>query len=386
MLPKMAGNTLTIFGNTLTIFRHTFWDILLPTSDVLGDINFAVSAFLFQKYDIGCLMLLPVALNMAFQFYKWFTGDHDTQKGKRFTWLLLVLNLWPQYQVVKLISLILRGKGKAIWEPVQDKIKKDLLFMEPLIEAIPEFFVSFTVFSMLLDGHVPVEDHGGLWGEFGMSSVIWNGNTTVIKDVFGDQTLGISNNIMFPLKVLVSALRGVKSMVEYLSNGPLQLTSDTECGKLVVLTSMGAYVVSSFIGKSLYLWLIVGAIEHLLKGTHGIVGFLIAFILFIAFPMIISIGPLARVVGFRKSGKMYLIHPEILMLSLITEYVPGPSCWYTQRNHLNANEISISRSISWNRMFYNQVIFFFRVYPFCIVHIYRLCFPDGSDESIKSRE
>ena len=66
--------------NTFTILQHTFFDILLPTSDAFGDIIFATSAFYYQNYGIGCLMILPVVINMAFQFYKWTSTDHDSQK------------------------------------------------------------------------------------------------------------------------------------------------------------------------------------------------------------------------------------------------------------------------------------------------------------------
>ena len=139
-----------MIGNTLTVFQHTVFDILLPTSDVFGDINFAISAFSNDHPFIGSLMIFPVLVNIFFNLYKWSSTDHDTQKEKQFTWILALFNLWPQYQVVKLLLKIFRGKSEDVWKPVQDRIKKELSYIEPFIEAIPQLFVQMCVFVFLL--------------------------------------------------------------------------------------------------------------------------------------------------------------------------------------------------------------------------------------------
>ena len=195
--------------NIITILQHTIFGILLPTSDAFGDINFAISAFFSQNPGIGCLMILPVVLNMAFGFYKWFSTDHDTQKEKRFTWLLVVLNLWPQYQVLKLILLILSRKSKDIWKPVQDKIKREISFIEPFIEAIPQFFVSAAVFNLLINRSLLYFDSPGEL--VGLSKHIWEGNDTEIRQVFGAKTLGIDNNIICLLYTSPSPRDGLLS-------------------------------------------------------------------------------------------------------------------------------------------------------------------------------
>ena len=370
--------------NIITILQHTIFDILLPTSDAFGDIKFAISAFYSQNPGIGCLMILPVVLNTAFTFYKWFSTDHDTQKEKRFTWLLVVLNLWPQYQVLKLILLILREKSKDIWEPVQDKIKREISFIEPFVEAIPQFFVSAAVFNLLIirSRSIEFDDTAAF---FGLSGHIWEVNE--IKQVFGATTLGIDNKIMFPLSMMISTLSGVKSIVDYLSNGPMKMTSDGKCGKAVVLLSMLMYVLSCFAGKSCVLSLIVQIAEF---DIHVMWIFLISITILIVFPILISIGPLSRVVGFRTCTKMFFNHPELFVLPLVTEYTPGPidgaehyssccrccNCWSCctwsscckQCKPVKTNKINISTSMSWNRMLYNQVIMLPQ-YTFYIIYV-----------------
>ena len=76
--------------NILITIRLTVNYILLPTADVLGDINFAIRALRSHNFGIGCAMVLPVVLNMSFNLYKWTSTEYDTQKEKRFTWLLII--------------------------------------------------------------------------------------------------------------------------------------------------------------------------------------------------------------------------------------------------------------------------------------------------------
>ena len=137
-------------GQIFTILQHTILDILVPTVDVFGDINFAYQAFSTQYYGVGCLMMFPVLLSIIFNSYKWFSTNFDTDKEKRYTWLLVILCMWPQYQVIKLLLSIFHGKSKVIWNAMQVKIKTQLSFIEPFVEAIPELFISVSVFSLLV--------------------------------------------------------------------------------------------------------------------------------------------------------------------------------------------------------------------------------------------
>ena len=135
--------------NIFTIVKLTVLDFLLPTADTYGDINFAVGAFSTKNYQIGCLMASPVILNLLFMCYIWKTTDLDSPREKRFTWFLVLLNVWPQYHVLKLIMLIIRQKPKDTWERKQKAINVHLLSVEPYIEAIPQYFFSTGLIATL---------------------------------------------------------------------------------------------------------------------------------------------------------------------------------------------------------------------------------------------
>ena len=92
----------------VSILQDIIFDIALPTADVFGDINFALRALSTGHFGIGFLMTLPVFINFILICFKWKTTDLDTPKEKKFTWLLVFMNVWPQYQIAKLIAIKLK--------------------------------------------------------------------------------------------------------------------------------------------------------------------------------------------------------------------------------------------------------------------------------------
>lgn len=398
--------------NVLTILKHTVFDILLPTSDILGDFTFSIKAFSSGNPVIGFLMIFPVMLNILFNLYKWYYTYHDTQKEKRFTWVLVMLNLWPQYQVLKLLLLIFRGKSKDIWKPLERKIKNEISYIEPLIEAIPQFFASMCVFSMLAVKHLCIDDtleealealeedetydlkfetctdriqtlvnqtEGVSVNLFAAIVVdVFSGNGTEVTKVFGEETFGIRSTIVFPLSILISLLSGIKTLVSYLQDGSLKMISNTKCGNYVVSISMVVYILTSFFEK-FYISILI---SYWVGSFDGIFAFLVIFLIWIIFPTLIYIPPLARVVGVKKYAGLVLEHPELLVLPLITEYVIGPieggnhypsccrcckfwrcctwSCCCKRCDVIHTDNVVISNEMSCTKMLY--------------VAVYSLCF------------
>ena len=132
-----------------TILQHTVFDVALPTVDTYSDINFAVAAFSTGNVGIGFLMTTPVVINFLLSVCKWKTTSFDDKKEKRFSWLFLILNFWPQYQVSKLIFVIVTKKPEEYWKKMQQKIKMEISYLEPFVEAIPQYFISVGVYGML---------------------------------------------------------------------------------------------------------------------------------------------------------------------------------------------------------------------------------------------
>ena len=391
-----------MLGNTFTIIR-TLYDILRPTFDLVRDWDFARGALVTHHPGVAFLMILPVLFNLALNLYKWSSTDYDTKKEKQFTWVLVILGLWPQYQMFKLLWLILRGESNDIWKPLQDKIKKEISDIERFIETIPQFFVSIFVFSLFVARSGDTQDY---FGVFKILSNVWKKNDTTITDIFGsDSILGINNNIWFPISCLMSALSGTRRIIVYMYSGPIRITSNTKRGKVVVSSSMAIYVITSFLGR----FFISYNLARFTVGpngpngnsplSHGIWAFLLIFSILIAFPALIAIGPLARVLGLKKFTKMILRHPELLVVLLITEYALEPiegrnrygsccrccNCWrfctWTCCCHectpVKTNQLIISKEMSWSKMLYLQLVGYSFLYIYLVYDL--LCSERISD-------
>ena len=93
-------------------------------------------------------------------------------------------------------------------EKMQQKIKMEISYLEPFVEAIPQYFISLGVYVILSGRNWDKHSEGTPIISLFFNST-WSqndGNPNPIKEVFGNTTLGISNQIVFPLSLLISML------------------------------------------------------------------------------------------------------------------------------------------------------------------------------------
>ena len=121
-----------MYHNLWTIAQYVVLDIILPTTDTYGDVNFAYGAFSTQNYGIGSLMITPVMMNLVFNIWMWKTANFDGKNEKYFTWILVLLNFWPQYQILKLIYSIVTNVPETQWKEQGDKINKNYRILNHL--------------------------------------------------------------------------------------------------------------------------------------------------------------------------------------------------------------------------------------------------------------
>ena len=410
----------------LKVLQHITFGIILRTFDSYGDINFALQAFTTENYLIGCLILAPVLISLGFTFHIWKSSSFDSAKAKRWSWILVLLNFWPQYQVVKLIKAIIRRNPEKNWKNMENKLEHQLLFIEPWLEAIPQFFSSVSVFFLLYSRDISflwtqnsvinrnnasdtdignstddnITSGGSILG--GISFV----NLTSVTTVFGDTTLGVSNDIMYPISVLISFLGAVKCITFYLHSGPLKIEAKNECINLILLGAKLVYVICSLISKML----LCGIIAEAISLGHGIYNFIICIIIIILIPCLLVIAPLIRYLGAQTFGKMCLKRPQLFILPIVTDYVIGPvdgygrcrsgccccslcCCWMCVCNQCKYNkgvEISIHKKLSWMKLMYTMIyllpsyamFMFFRIAVCCIGDAYALAWLDYFVNSI----
>ena len=320
-----------MYKNFFLILRHLVLGIILPTADTFSDINFAISAFSTQNPRIGISMLLPVILNLAFNIYFWMVTKFDSETERRFTWLLIIMNVWPQYQVLKLIVSIVRGKDN--WKNRQEKIRRDLSYIEPFIEAVPQYFIALGVFGMLVSRDA-WEQYGMKIAEIGILNIVFQDSTSIwqrkednkITEVFGKDTLGISNTIMFPLSLAVSFITSIRSVTDYLQNGPIKISSENKLCNIFILIAKVIYVSIEFINM-IFFCIVFSNIP-----TDGAWIYLIVLTIHMMIPLLWVILPITRYLGIKKSAILFLGSPQLLMLPFITDFVFGPLNGYRRCN------------------------------------------------------
>ena len=176
------------------------------------EINFFSSKLLYpviiiHNYLIGCLILFPVLVHIIFVFYAWKKDCFDSEREKRFTWILLILDLWPQVQVFKMTRDFFVNKDHNDLENRKKKLEKNVLCAEAWIEAIPQYIFQVGIFVHLLTKGIANKNRQAYYRIF---------------EVFGKTTLGLPTMIMFPINASFSFISGVRAIILYLNNGPLK--------------------------------------------------------------------------------------------------------------------------------------------------------------------
>ena len=382
------------YATVFTVIRLITFGVGLRTFDTYGDINFALQAFTTKNYLISCLILSPVLICLGFTFKVWKDSSFDSSKEKRWSWILVLLNLWPQYQVAKLLGFIIRGISDSDLKEKDDKLERQLLYIEPWIEAIPQFFCSISVYFLLSDRDTS-EIYKGFYNAIlvveqtaqdgyseDLNTTCKNGkliqisfaNLSSVSTVFGDTTLGVSNDIMYPISVLISFMGGVKCITLYLHNGPLKIESKNIYKNIVLVIAKLVYIITSIIGK-LFVCAMVEAIMNAVGGNHGVYTFVGIIIVLIVFPSLMLIAPLVRYLGIKSFMAMSLNSPQLIILPIVTDYVIGPvngygrchsgccccclcCCWTCCCNKCRFDEgleISIDKKLSWIKFMYHFI-------------------------------
>ena len=276
----------------LMVLQHIVFDVVLPTVDTFSDLNFAVSAFSTENYGIGAMMLFPVILNLISNIYLWKSTNFDHENEKRYSWIFVLLDFWPQYQVVKLLALIYKNPNNAEWKTRQQKYKTELSYIEPFVEAVPQYFIALCVYTMILTRNFKSLSLDKFFTE------IWSSddNDEIIK-VFGKETVGISNEIMFPVSLSLSFVGGVKSVNDYLQNGPMKIASERKFCNAAIALSKCVYVIAEFSNKIVICWT-----TSIVFGFFGGLLILIVLLIFyVLIPALMVIAPIARYLGVKNS-------------------------------------------------------------------------------------
>ena len=113
------------------------FDVFLPTFDVYGDASLVIPWYNNGHHLYAMLMTIPMLLNYVCTSYKWWSLEK--RPDKKWTWILVVLQLWQQWRAIKIIYLFFKKDARA-----QEKKKtmlKEISSIEPFSESVPAILI-----------------------------------------------------------------------------------------------------------------------------------------------------------------------------------------------------------------------------------------------------
>ena len=122
------------------------FDCIAPLVDQVSDLILIITWLTSGHIKFAIAMTIPFLLNVTANFYHWWKWDDKMEK--RFSWILVVLQLWPVYRALKIVNLVHKNDPNANKE--KERFNKVIVSLEPYLESIPSFIVMIYALCTLL--------------------------------------------------------------------------------------------------------------------------------------------------------------------------------------------------------------------------------------------
>ena len=125
------------------ILPSVLFDVGLPTLDVYSDLSLIIPWLIGHHYIYGTSMAIPLLLSFIAIAYKWYKLEKP--QDKRWSWVFLLLQCWPQLRALRVIRKVYRGDPKAYEE--KTKFNTELGSIEPFLESIPSLMIMTAIWA-----------------------------------------------------------------------------------------------------------------------------------------------------------------------------------------------------------------------------------------------
>ena len=106
-----SANLSEVQSPFMRVLPSSLFDVGLPTLDVYSDLSLIISWLIGHHYIYGISMAMPVLLCFVVTIYKWY--HLEEAQNKRWSWIFLLLQCWPQLRALRVIRKIYRGDPMA---------------------------------------------------------------------------------------------------------------------------------------------------------------------------------------------------------------------------------------------------------------------------------
>ena len=298
-------------------------------------------------------MTIPLILQFASTIYKWI--QIEKPKNKKWSWILLLLQVWPQWRAFRVMILLYKNDERA--QNKKQELLREFSSTEPFLEAWPSVLIMTIIWVQ-----AGSEFNGG-FGGFERADKI-DCTAINVRDSYENFCAvysGFGGIVWFFTTYAISVFTGALGITKFLQTGPCSVLS--EAGPLggilkwkFIITYLS--VMFSLITKGLFIALFVGAngipLATSFFGTgrqFALVGILIMLFFLILVPnVIVSFICIGFATGLsRNFFKLIFRYPAIWLLPAVTYFVIGPRelrcCKRTQHN-IQRHQIGLSKCFS----------------------------------------
>ena len=320
-----------------------FFDVFLPTLDVYGDASLVIPWYYQGHYAYASLMTVPMVLNYLFTTYKWWAMEKASDK--KWSWVLVMLQLWPQWNAFKVMRKIYKKDDRA--EELKKRIKKELSSIEPFFESVPSILI-MTCIWLHAGGLYNVQqyyDPTSYWMHAGALFKITEdtlqdyynnyfdcSNTTSLyytQKNFCAVFDGFGGPAWFFTTYAVSILAGTLGICKFLQNGPVAILPTNLMNWPLVRAFFA--VLSPLVAKVLFAGILIGMAYtggsgDLFDKSTQLWLFPLIFITINILPnLILSVIGISLTTGSNKNLiKTLLDYPAFMVLPAFTHFAVGP--------------------------------------------------------------
>ena len=268
-------------------------------------------------------MTVPLLLQFVSTIYKWIRIEK--YEDKKWSWIFLILQLWPQLRAIRVIRLFYNNNPKANDEKKEYNVEVGCT--EPFLEAWPSFIIMTIIWI-----------HSGFELFHGKDNSQLGANG---EAVFGSSTVSTTSLARFFISYAISAFTCCFGITKMLQTGPCPVLSEEGIfGGLLnysfIIHFLG--VMFSTLTKGLCIGFVIGINSDRYHRLHSLYGYDLFggqwitslngynALLFIFLPnLILAFISIAKSTGLSKNFfEVVLRYPALLLLPVATYFVIGP--------------------------------------------------------------
>ena len=207
--------------NVVVEYKKSEWltlllfDVGLPTVDVYSDLSLIISWLVYHHWRYAFGLLIPILLKFILITYKWYMIEK--KEDKRWSWLLLLAQVWPQWRSLRIVHLLYENDKRAQYK--KQTLVSEIRSIEPFLESVPSVLIMTMIMVQATPGILNIVSN-----ESDVDCTLpeqWEQWKTNYCAVFG----GLGGISWFLATYAISIVTGTLGLTQFLQTGPCPILS-----------------------------------------------------------------------------------------------------------------------------------------------------------------